>query len=265
MMSRDIILSDRMAAVANMVTAGNVVCDVGCDHGFVSIFLVKSGRSPRVIAMDINQGPIAAAREHIGEYGLEDYIETRLSDGVEALQIGEADTLICAGMGGKLMQRILELGRDKISVMKELVLQPQSEIAAMRKYLREQGHLIVDEAMIYEDGKYYQIFKVRVGKGISKENCRDVMRGVEDKYGSILLHKQDMVLYDFLIREKNICEQILENLRQPDTECSTQEPCTAEEEGNREKQKILRQEARRREILEKMKDIEFALGCYTRG
>ena len=100
-------LSKRLAAVAAMVTKGNIVCDVGCDHGYVSIYLVREKISPRVIAMDVRPGPLAQAKEHILMYGLSDYIETRLSDGVDALNEGEADTLILAGMGGRLMEGIL--------------------------------------------------------------------------------------------------------------------------------------------------------------
>ena len=69
-------LSKRLLAVAGMVTEGNMVCDVGCDHGFVSIYLIQKGISARVIAMDVNEGPLRAAGEHVGEFGLSDYIET---------------------------------------------------------------------------------------------------------------------------------------------------------------------------------------------
>ena len=107
-------LSRRLAAVAGMVTKGNVVCDVGCDHGYVSIYLVQEGISPHVIAMDVREGPLSHAKEHIRMYGLCNYIETRLSDGVEKLEMGEADTLILAGMGGRLMEAIITRGIAKV-------------------------------------------------------------------------------------------------------------------------------------------------------
>ena len=96
----EIILSNRMQALTDMVTPGTVITDVGCDHGFVSVYLVQKGISPRVIAMDVRPGPLEHAREHIREYGLEDRIETRLSDGLHSLKTGEAAGMICAGMGG---------------------------------------------------------------------------------------------------------------------------------------------------------------------
>ena len=125
---RSVALSKRLRTVAGMVTKGNRVCDVGCDHGFVSIYLVQQGISPKVLAMDLREGPLRAAKEHVAAYGLEEQIETRLSDGLHNYEAGEADTLICAGMGGGLMTRILQAEREKTASFRELVLQPQSEI-----------------------------------------------------------------------------------------------------------------------------------------
>ena len=85
---RDVALSERLKAVADMVTVGNRVCDVGCDHGFVPIYLVQQGKSPRVLAMDLREGPLRAAREHVAAYGLCGQIETRLSDGLHNYNIG---------------------------------------------------------------------------------------------------------------------------------------------------------------------------------
>lgn len=242
-----------------MVTKGNVVCDVGCDHGFVSIYLVQRGISPKVIAMDVNEGPLQAAREHIGECFLTDYIETRLSDGVMALEAGEAAALICAGMGGRLVIKILEEGKDKVRGMKELILQPQSELQAVREYLRGQGYVIVDENMILEEGKYYPMMRVRPGgekemtgwQETAKESGRKDERAelteekalgqrIGDKFGPLLLSQKHPVLKEFLLREHRICLQILDNLRTNGKES----------------------EERQQEILNKIKDVEAALSGY---
>lgn len=188
-------LSRRLSAVAGMVTKGNVVCDVGCDHGYVSIYLVKQKISPQVIAMDVRKGPLSQADEHIRMYGLCDYIETRLSDGVDALAQDEADTLILAGMGGRLMEGILTRGIEKVLKLKELILQPQSEIALFRKFLRENGFKIVDEDMVYEDGKYYPLMRVvPLEQGAEADNAEEI----EDLYGAILLAKRHPVLKQYL-------------------------------------------------------------------
>lgn len=103
----EIILSNRMQALTDMVTPGTVITDVGCDHGFVSVYLVQKGISPRVIAMDVRPGPLEHAREHIREYGLEDRIETRLSDGLHSLKTGEAAGMISPAWVGLSWRRFL--------------------------------------------------------------------------------------------------------------------------------------------------------------
>jgi len=110
-------LSKRLQAIVNMVTPGNRVADVGCDHGFVSIYLFQEKIASKVYAMDLRPGPLARAKEHIESYGYTDYIETRLSDGITALEAGEADAVICAGMGGRLMAKILSDGLEKVQMM----------------------------------------------------------------------------------------------------------------------------------------------------
>mgnify|MGYP003307991978 CR=1 FL=1 len=90
-MKREVVLSERLRSLADLVTCGNRVCDVGCDHGFLSIFLVQKKISPSVIAMDVRSGPLSRCEEHVREHELEAYIETRLSDGLDQLKIGEAD------------------------------------------------------------------------------------------------------------------------------------------------------------------------------
>ncbi len=231
MKKREVRLSKRLQAVAAMVTKGNVVCDVGCDHGFVPVYLVLNGISPNVIAMDVNEGPLTAAKGHIREYFLTDYIETRLSDGLTALRAGEADTLICAGMGGRLVVKILEEGKEKLAGMKELVLQPQSDLQYVRKYLREKGYAIADENMVVEDGKYYPMMRVcpeRSGKYLLKDGLPESVQNwkeekeqedmpgkirMEDKYGPVLLRKKHPVLRAYLEREAGIYRQILTKLK----------------------------------------------------
>ncbi len=203
-------LSKRLKALADMVTPGSTVADVGCDHGYVSIYLVQREISPKVYAMDINEGPLLRAKEHIEEFNLQKYIETRLSNGLEALEVGEASALICAGMGGKLMQKILTEGRDKVDSMQELILQPQSELEAFRKYLREEGYITIDENMIFEDGKYYPMMKVSKSAGV-KEKAVELQR-LEDKFGSLLLKKKHPVLISYLKQSLQTYETIKQNL-----------------------------------------------------
>lgn len=198
-------LSNRLYAVASMVTPGNIVVDVGTDHGYIPIYLVEKNIISRAIAMDINIGPLKRADQHIKDFHMENYIETRLSDGVASLKKGEGDTLIIAGMGGSLVIKILKEGKTVLGNMKELILQPQSEIFLVRKFLQKEGYLIQNENIILEDGKYYSIIKAIKGKmNYDKE--------IYYKYGKLLLESKNPVLKMFLDGEYNTCLKIIDNL-----------------------------------------------------
>ena len=93
-------LSLRLSAIAEMVTEGNRLVDVGCDHGYLPVYLIFEKKIPQAIAADVGKGPLSRAREHIHQYGLDNYIETRLSDGLKEIGKEEGDTLVIAGMGG---------------------------------------------------------------------------------------------------------------------------------------------------------------------
>lgn len=219
---KPVTLSKRLQAVVSMVTAGNRVCDVGCDHGFVSIYLIEQGISPSVLAMDVRSGPLGAAKEHIAERGLGTQIETRISDGLHNYDIGESDTLICAGMGGRLMMQILSDDRGKTESFQEMILQPQSEVEHFRKWLREQGYHITDEKMIAEDDKFYPMMRVVVdlckllnGETLCKPNDsdREELCKLSDRYGALLLQRKDRTLADYLRWEERIYNKILTELR----------------------------------------------------
>lgn len=201
-------LSERLYEIATMVSQGNKVCDVGCDHGFVSIFLVAKNISPYVIAMDVRKGPLSMAKDHVQEYHVENYIETRLSDGLENYKSGEADSLIIAGMGGPLMLRILESYPEKTENFKELILQPQSEIPAFRARIRELGYEIVEEKMIFEEGKYYPMMKVVRSNQILRPYTE-----LELMYGPLLLQERNPILQQFLLYEKTVIEKILNQVK----------------------------------------------------
>ena len=207
-------LSKRLQAVADMVTPGMRLADGGTDHGYIPIYLVEKRLIPSAIAMDINEGPLKRAEEHIQEYGLSDRIETRLSDGLKNLKREEADTMIAAGMGGGLVIRILSDSRNVAESMQEMILQPQSEISRVREYLLAQHYSIVEENIVLEDGKYYPMMKVVPQGNVETETYEEA----ELEFGRILLQKAHPVLRQFLEREIVINTQIRENLSVRDSD-----------------------------------------------
>ena len=207
-------LSQRLSSVASMVTAGNCLADVGTDHGYVPIYLYERNIIPRAIAMDVNKGPLERAALHIAESGMKEAIETRLSDGLTALKPGEADSVVIAGMGGPLIIRILSAHPEVTESLKELILQPQSEISEVRIWLYEQGYEIVEEHMVFEDGKYYPMFKAV--KNPEAEKLTDL----EYKYGKISVLGEPEVLRAYLVREIANKQTILQKLSEETTEKS---------------------------------------------
>jgi tRNA (adenine22-N1)-methyltransferase len=184
---------------------------------------VEQNRIPGAIAMDINEGPLQRAGEHIAENKMEKKIEIRLSNGFSALKKGEAESAVIAGMGGGLMIRILTEGEQIAKSLKECILQPQSEIERVRRFLLEEGYDILDENMVKDDGKYYTILKVCPLKKTSdkeKESWEEIKSGKrtemwsepELKYGRFLLQNRNPVLREYLQREILIREQILAGL-----------------------------------------------------
>ena len=231
-------LSLRLSAIADLVTEGNRLVDVGCDHGYLPVYLIQQKKIPSAIAMDVRKGPLSRAQEHIRQYGLEEYIQTRLSDGLEGLKAGEGDTLVIAGMGGPLMERILTDGRSVRNSFSELILQPQSDIPHFRRFIQSEGWEITEEKMVEEDGKFYPMMRVVPGaclkpnvdsftkntaeKAASSEKLHadewaempgnPVAYTLEEAFGKYLLQERNPVLYRYLQRESRIRAQILEQL-----------------------------------------------------
>ena len=212
-------ISNRLTTAAALVTQGYTLADVGTDHGYIPIYLLQQKKIPSAIAMDINEGPLERAKEHIALYGLQAYIQTRLSDGVAALKPGEVEAVLIAGMGGGLIMHILKDGEKVCQSAKELILQPQSEIERVREFLREEGYTILAEDMVYEDGKFYPMMKVQYqGENENAQKASEVLK-LSDLYGGLLLQNRHPVLKTFLEKEKLIYTGIKENLaKQPASE-----------------------------------------------
>ena len=207
-------LSKRLFAVASLVTLGNRIADIGTDHAYIPIYLIEKKRSLSAIAMDVNKGPLERAEVHIEEAGLQDLIETRLSDGFEKLVPGEVDCAVIAGMGGGLVMKILSAYPNVTACLKECVLQPQSEIAKVRTFLLKEGFQFLEEDMVLDEGKYYPMMKVVPSK--VKEASQDLSQWTETelRFGKLLLGEKHPVLHTFLEREYVLHKQILKSLEE---------------------------------------------------
>ncbi len=156
-------LSRRLETIIEMISPGKMVADIGTDHGFVPIELVRRGICTAGIAADVGEGPLARAKEHIEKAGLHKKIQTRQGDGLSPLVPGEADRLVIAGMGGPLMARILSQGENVAREIQEMILSPQSEIEMFRRFLRENHYNIVEERALWDEKKYYVVLRINSG------------------------------------------------------------------------------------------------------
>ena len=206
-------LSNRLLHIAAQVQPVGVLADVGCDHGYLPIYLIQTGRIRRGIAMDIGEGPLQRAREHIACEGLENVIQTRISDGLTQLSPYEADAVVIAGMGGELIMDILSRGEAVARSLSQLILEPQSQLPQVRRFLREQHYFVTDEDLVLEDGKFYPILRILPGEKLPHtETANGPEQSVADAYGLALLQKKHPVLMQYLDRERAICQQILNGL-----------------------------------------------------
>ena len=195
-------ISKRLQTVAELVPDGMTVADIGTDHGYVPIYLAHKGRSPHIIAMDINKGPLQKAINNIAENNVSHIVSARLSNGLEMMKEGEAQCIIIAGMGGPLINSIIKSGINIAHSAEKLILSPQSEVDKTRSFLIDEGFFIENETMVAEDGKFYFIMEVRNGKSPDYSES-------ELEFGKYLIERRDMVMKAFLLREKELCDRII--------------------------------------------------------
>ncbi len=224
-MEKDLKLSKRLTAIAGMVGVGSpdgrrpegeyCLCDVGTDHAHIPIRLLMDGVIDCAIAMDVIEGPLGKARENTERYCVPDKIELRLSDGLDAYHPGEARGLVIAGMGGRIMSRILLREPVKTLDFEELILQPQADPEYVRRALRELGLGIDREKIVLEDNKYYPVIHVTHSptKGPVWGKTEDVLlRDAEDLFGPVLIRERDSMLRSYLLWQKGVNDRILHSL-----------------------------------------------------
>ncbi len=152
-------LNPRLAACAAAIQPGETVADIGTDHAYLPIWLVKSGACPHAVAMDVRPGPLHRAEENIRRYRVEGKISLRLSDGLAQLRPGETDAVVLAGMGGELMARILQCAPWLKEKGTRLILQPMSAAAELRMWLAKEGYLLQKETAVLDAGRIYTVIE----------------------------------------------------------------------------------------------------------
>lgn len=201
-MQGSILPDARLQSALQFVTRGGRCIDVGTDHAYLPIYLVQNGVSSGALACDVNQGPLASAREHIAAAGLCDRIETRLTDGLHGLASYAPDDVLIFGMGGELIVRILQEAPWVKSERISLILQPMSRASVLRAYLTQNGFAIKGEALS-KSGKIYQTVYARFC-GQNEEYTEE-----ELLLGRLNVQNEPPLFAEFVRHELSVCQNVI--------------------------------------------------------
>ena len=169
-------ISKRLELVASFVPQGAILLDVGSDHAYLPIELIERGQIESAIAGEVVEGPYQSAVKNVEAHGLKEKIQVRLANGLAAFEEADQVSVITiAGMGGRLIARILEEGLDKLANVERLILQPNNREDDLRIWLQDHGFEIVAENILEEAGKFYEILVVEAGQ--MKLSASDVRFG----------------------------------------------------------------------------------------
>ena len=169
-------ISKRLELVASFVPQGTILLDVGSDHAYLPIELVERGQIEGAIAGEVVEGPYQSAVKNVEAHGLKEKIQVRLANGLAAFEeTDQVSVITIAGMGGRLIARILEEGLYKLANVGRLILQPNNREDDLRIWLQDNGFQIVAESILEEAGKFYEILVVEVGQ--MKLSASDVRFG----------------------------------------------------------------------------------------
>ncbi|MCY7783140.1 tRNA (adenine(22)-N(1))-methyltransferase TrmK [Bacillus sp. FSL H8-0515] len=165
------------------------MADIGSDHAYLPCYAVLNHKASGAIAGEITDGPFLSAKRQVEKLALNSRISVRQGDGLEVIKKGEADAITIAGMGGSLIAQILEAGKDKLTGKERLILQPNIHAIHIREWLYKEGYALIDEVILEEDGKCYEVL-------VAEEGDRDAA------YAAISL-SAGMLVGPFLAKEKN--------------------------------------------------------------
>lgn len=166
-------LSKRLMKIASYVEPCKAIADIGTDHGYIPIYLVKSNICEKAIASDINKGPIEKATTNVRFEGLSKNIKCLLGPGLKPVKKGEVNGVIVAGMGGNLTRDILVEDLEKVKLYDFLILQPAQNPEVLREYLYNNNFQVINEDLILDEGKFYELFKVKYNENAKKIDVKD--------------------------------------------------------------------------------------------
>ncbi len=201
----------RLEEIINLVDHNSIVADIGSDHGIVPFELIKSNKAKKVIASDISEKSLDKLREKLDYLDEPEKIILNVSDGLDNLNEYQVDTIIISGMGGNLIADILEKNIDVAKSANCLILGANNSLSLLRKFLHDNSFEIIEEVDLFENDKYYQILKVKVGKQL-------FLNEYEYEFGKFLLDNKSENLKQYIKRLIKNKKTILSNITEKETD-----------------------------------------------
>lgn len=202
-MQNNLKLTARLEMIAERIPICRVLADIGTDHAYIPVYAVKNGCCSKALAADLREGPLEMASANIKRYGLEQFIETRLGNGLESITLDECDVIVIAGMGGSLIRDILSTSVGKAQHARLLLLQPNNAADVLRKWLCENGCEIGQETLVLDAGKLYSLISAKwTGKAVVGDEF--------DYYiGNVLFASEDPLLHKYVGKKVKELETII--------------------------------------------------------
>lgn len=192
-------LKPRLMSIASKVKKDSFIADIGTDHAYIPIYLIRNGICKRAIATDIKKGPIEIAKNNTILYNMQHQIEIRQGSGFSPINYNEVDCAIMAGMGGHLICELIEKDKDKVNTIEYLIIQPMQFVSYVRKYLYNNNFYIFDEKLVKEDDKIYEIIICKHGKDFVQDD-------IYYEIGKKTIENNDELIKEFI--NKKICDNI---------------------------------------------------------
>lgn len=194
-------------SVASFVEQGAVLADIGSDHAYLPCYLINSGKIEKAVAGEVVKGPFESAIKNVKKKGLSKEITVRLANGLTAIEDNDGvDTVTIAGMGGPLIASILEEGSNKLHSVKRIIAQPNIHALSIRQWALQNGWELVDEQILKEDHKIYEILVLERGHAVYND--------LEMLVGPFLMKENSSVFLEKWDRELSEWQRIFDSLEQ---------------------------------------------------
>lgn len=177
-------IDNRLKRITDFIPSDSYILDVGCDHALLDIYLSLNRKNIKLIASDINENPLKKAQENIRKYNLEDKITLVKADGISKIN-DEVDIVVLAGMGSSTINNIINKDLEKLKNIKKIIISSHTSNFELRENMNKKGFKIIDEVVVFDKGKYYEI--------IVYENGKETLNNLELEYGPIISKRKDSV------------------------------------------------------------------------